>query len=192
MDESIQTQAYKKLISDITALYDVARHALVEAYWQIGRRIVEEEQLGQANAVYGDHLLAQLSKDLSATLGRGFSNRNLYNMRQFYLTHEEISQDPAKLTWSQHVELLPIKNKTKRRKLERQILSQKLSYGQIRQAVQEIYQSSSDSPASPPSVGPQPEILSLAYTRAAVHSFSLVDKAKAPDQRQLFLPFNDN
>ena len=40
MTKSIQTRVYKKLIDDITALYDVARHALVEAYWQIGKRIV--------------------------------------------------------------------------------------------------------------------------------------------------------
>ena len=75
------------------------RHALVEAYWQIGKRIVEEEQQGQENAVYGDHLLVQLSEDLSETLGHGFSKRNLYKMRQFYLAHK-ISQAPAKLNWA--------------------------------------------------------------------------------------------
>ena len=108
MNKSIQIRMYKKLVNDITSLYDVARHALVEAYWQIGKRIVEEEQNGQANAVYGDRLLAQLSEDLSATLGSGFSERNLRKMRQFYLANE-IWPVPAKLTWSQHVELLPIK-----------------------------------------------------------------------------------
>jgi hypothetical protein len=96
-----------------------------------GRRIVEEEQNGQAGSVYGDHLLTSLSEDLSATLGSGFSERNLYNMRQFYLTHE-ISQAPAKLTWTQHVELLRIKTPGKRRKLERLIITKKLSKKQIR------------------------------------------------------------
>ena len=58
MNKSIQIRMYKKLVNDITALYDVARHAVVEAYWRIGQRIVKEEQHGQANAAYGDHLLA--------------------------------------------------------------------------------------------------------------------------------------
>ncbi len=70
MNKSIQIRMYKRLINDITSLYDVARHAVIEAYWQIGRRIVEEEQSGQANAVYGDHLLAQLSKDRGASQGQ--------------------------------------------------------------------------------------------------------------------------
>jgi endonuclease YncB( thermonuclease family) len=180
MNKAIQTQYYERLLEDIKGFYDVARHALVEAYWKIGRRIVEEEQNGHASAAYGDHLLLQLSQDLSATLGRGFSKRNLYNMRQFYLTHEAILQDPAKLTWSQHVELLPIKNKTRRRRLEKQILSQKLSYKQIRQVVQGVKHSPSE---TPPSAGTQPEIASLAYARADIHSFTLVDKAKVPYPR---------
>jgi hypothetical protein len=41
------------------------RDSLVEAYWQIGKRIVEQEQQGEMNAIYGDHLLSHLSEDLS-------------------------------------------------------------------------------------------------------------------------------
>ena len=66
-------------------LYIHARQALVEAYWQIGKRVVVEEQHGEANAIYGDHPLARLSHDLPAKLGSRFSERNLYNTRQFYL-----------------------------------------------------------------------------------------------------------
>jgi len=101
MKKSLQKSTYNQLVEDITALYDVARNALVEAYWQIGKRIVEQEQQGETNAIYGDHLLARLSKDLSETLGSGFSERNLRKMRQFYLANEENLQHAAKLTWTQ-------------------------------------------------------------------------------------------
>jgi hypothetical protein len=99
MNKNLQKNTYSQLLKDITELYDGARHALVEAYWQIGKRIVEQDQQGETNAIYGDHLLARLSEDLMDKLGSGFSERNLYNMRQFYLAHEEISQTSAKLTW---------------------------------------------------------------------------------------------
>ena len=110
MKKSLQKNTYNQLVKDITELYDCARHALVEAYWQIGKRIVEQEQQGETSAIYGEHLLARLSEDLSETLGSGFSERNLRKMRQFYLANE-IWPPAAKLTWTQHVELLPIKNR---------------------------------------------------------------------------------
>ena len=109
MKKNLQKNTYKQLVEDITELYDYARYAVVEAYWQIGKRIVEQEQQGETNAIYGDHLLTRLSEDLSETLGSGFSKSNLYNMRRFYLAHEENLQATGKLTWTQHVELLPIK-----------------------------------------------------------------------------------
>ncbi len=109
MKETLQKNTYRQRVEDITELYDRARHALVEAYWRIGKRIVEQDQQGETNAIYGDHLLARLSEDLSETLGSGFSKSNLYNMRRFYLAHEENLQATGKLTWTQHVELLPIK-----------------------------------------------------------------------------------
>ena len=59
--------------------------SLVESYWQIGRRIVEQEQQGDGKAGYGVRLLEHLSVDLSKKLGGGFSMCNLRNMRRFYL-----------------------------------------------------------------------------------------------------------
>jgi len=174
MKKSLQKNAYCQLVKDITALYDVAQNALVEAYWQIGKRIVEQEQQGETNAIYGDHLLARLSEDLSATLGSGFSKSNLYNMRRFYLAHEENLQHAGKLTWTQHVALLPVKNGTARRRLERKIVSRKLSYEQIRQTVQELNQSKSESSVAQPVPVPALECI-----RAPLHRYALVDKTKA-------------
>ena len=173
MKKNLQKNTYSQLVKDITELYDYARRALVEAYWRIGKRIVEQEQQGETNAIYGDHLLARLSEDLSEILGSGFSKRNLYNMRRFYLAHEENLQHAAKLTWTQHVALLPVKNSTARRRLERKIVSQKLSYEQIRQTVQELNQSHSESSVVPPVPVP-----SLECIRGPLHTYALVDKTK--------------
>ena len=67
---------------------------MVQTYWQIGRRIVEQEQKGQSRAGYGNYLITNLSRHLSDSFGKGFSEANLKNIRQFYVTfpnYEEFS-----------------------------------------------------------------------------------------------------
>ena len=67
--------------------YAAVNSAMVETYWLIGKRIVEEEQQGLERAAYGEKLLQALSNELSAEFGKGFSYANLRNFRQFYLTY---------------------------------------------------------------------------------------------------------
>lgn len=57
---------------------------MVEAYWRVGALIVEHEQAGKRRAAYGEAVLAELSRRLSAEFGRGFDETNLRKMRQFY------------------------------------------------------------------------------------------------------------
>jgi predicted nuclease of restriction endonuclease-like (RecB) superfamily len=84
---------YATVHTDIVALLESARRAaarsvnalMTASYWEIGRRIVEFEQGGQARADYGEALLKRLAHDLSARFGRGFSKRNIEQMRMFYL-----------------------------------------------------------------------------------------------------------
>ena len=83
---------YSGMQGDIVALLEAARrtaarsvNALMTAsYWEIGRRIVEFEQGGQDRATYGEALIQRLSADLTRCFGRGFSPRNIEQMRQFY------------------------------------------------------------------------------------------------------------
>ena len=137
MSKSIKTATYATLLNDIAEICHHARKMLVESYWQIGKRIVEQEQQGQTSAVYGKQLVARLSQDLSRKLGSGFSASNLYRMREFYLAYK-ILPPAVKLSWSQHVELLPVINKADKRRLEQHIIRDKLSRGQIRQKVRQI------------------------------------------------------
>ena len=87
---------------------------LVMTYWQIGQHIVEFEQQGQANAEYGQRLLANLSHDLKLKHGKGFSLSNLKRFRQFYLANRNGATLSHHLSWSHHVELLKVSNETER------------------------------------------------------------------------------
>ncbi len=91
----IAIHGYDSLLGSIVEAIQQARRTaarsvnaiMTATYWEIGRRIVEEEQDGQARAEYGEGLLTRLSEDLTSRFGRGFSQDNLENMRRFYLTY---------------------------------------------------------------------------------------------------------
>jgi predicted nuclease of restriction endonuclease-like (RecB) superfamily len=84
---------YDDFLADVVHVIDEARRAaartvnaaMTTTYWLIGRRVVEEEQRGTARADYGEQLVKRLAQDLSMRFGRGFSKRNLWQMRAFYL-----------------------------------------------------------------------------------------------------------
>jgi hypothetical protein len=85
------------LLNDVRAIlqeargkvYVAANTAMVDAYWRIGCRIVEEEQGGAARAEYGSQPIRHLALALGEEFGRGMSVANLKNFRQFYLTFPE-------------------------------------------------------------------------------------------------------
>lgn len=90
--------------------YQAIHFVMVETYWQIGRRIVEEEQAGNSNAEYGKFLIKELSKQLSLEFGKGFLQAVLWNMRQFYLTFptfEILSTLRRELSWSHYRAIMP-------------------------------------------------------------------------------------
>lgn len=90
---SIVPADYGDIHTGIVELLESARRAaarsvnalMTASYWEIGRRIVDSEQGGAERAGYGDALLKRLPTDLTARFGRGFSERNLEQMRLFYV-----------------------------------------------------------------------------------------------------------
>ena len=84
---------YNAALADVADILDAARSGaarsvnsmMTAAYWLVGRRIVEYEQGGETRAEYGAELIRQLSADLNARYGRGFSVSNLRQMRAFYM-----------------------------------------------------------------------------------------------------------
>jgi predicted nuclease of restriction endonuclease-like (RecB) superfamily len=99
----------KQILADARQkAYKAVNSAMVEAYWNIGKRIVEEEQNGEKRAAYGEYILKELSQELASEFGKGFSAPNLRNFRQFYLTYPDQSICYAlrsKLTWT-HIRLI--------------------------------------------------------------------------------------
>ncbi len=95
---------------------------MVYTYFEIGRMIVEEEQNGQKRAEYGKQILKELSKRLTSEFGKGFSQRNLEQMRQFYLTYSKTQTLSAEfnLSWSHYLKLMRIENEDERKFYEKE------------------------------------------------------------------------
>ncbi|MDR1023151.1 MAG: PDDEXK nuclease domain-containing protein [Prevotellaceae bacterium] len=101
MNKISKQNSYIADIKHILALarqraYSAINSAMVEAYWLIGRRIVEEEQQGKERAEYGGYVVKTVSQELTAEFGKGFSERSVFQFRQFYqmFPENEIWQEP--------------------------------------------------------------------------------------------------
>lgn len=113
-------------------------HIRVRMYWELGRKIVEEEQQGKERAKYGTYLLKTLSKELISFYGEAFSKRQLERYRQFYMIFSIASAVRTQFSWTHYKLLLSLDNQSQRlfydlessknnwssRQLERQINSQ--------------------------------------------------------------------
>lgn len=117
-----QPQNYIQEIKQILAharqkAYSAINSAMVEAYWQSGKRIIEEEQNGEKRAEYGKKIIINLSIELTNDFGKGYSERTLREFRQFYLTFPELSIQRtafAKLSWSHFQRVLRISDSNAR------------------------------------------------------------------------------
>lgn len=133
-DGGINLSGYDDVLAEVVNLLEAARRnsarsinaVITSTYWNIGRKIVEFEQGGKVRAQYGKELLKRLSSDLTARFGRGFSARNLEQMRLFYqgwpisqtLSAKSMLAFPYEtfpLPWSHYVKLLSVKNKDARK-----------------------------------------------------------------------------
>jgi hypothetical protein len=83
---------------------------MVQAYWQIGRTIVEEEQEGRHRAEYGTNMLKYLSQKLKDEFGSGYDPTNLSNMRKFYRTYPIFDAVRQELSWTHYRSLLRVEN----------------------------------------------------------------------------------
>ena len=126
----------KHLLEEARA--DISRKvnaAMLTAYWEIGRVIVEREQEGEIKARYGKHLLTELSKRLTIELGRGFSKSNLYNMREFYLSYPKFQMSSGKLSWSHYIELLSVSDKDARSFYEQECVNSRWSVKELNRQI---------------------------------------------------------
>ena len=102
-DNSFINDVKKIVEQGRSAAYGAVNAVMIETYWRIGRRIVEQEQKGLERAEYGTQLIELLSKELTVAYGKGFGTRNLWLFKQFYLTFNDIEilhTRVQNLTWS--------------------------------------------------------------------------------------------
>jgi len=132
MGKLLGNAEYKNLIENIGSVYQQARQNVVsavnlemlKAYWNIGKYIVEFEQKGKEQAIYGQRLLENLSKDLKLRFGKGFSRSNLNYMRLFYIRYPKSETVSHKLTWSHYFELLKVEDDLARAFYEKQAINE--------------------------------------------------------------------
>ena len=155
-DVNAAIDTIRKILNDARSnAYRAVNFTMVQAYWNIGQVIVEEEQRGNDRAGYGEHLIAELSRKLSQEFGKGFNERNLWYMKNFYLTFPKVNALRSELTWTHYRLLLKIEREEARnfymlevvengwstRELERQInslLFERLALSREKEEVLEI------------------------------------------------------
>lgn len=90
-------------------VYKTANFVMVEAYWNIGKSIIEE-QGGNEKAEYGAGLIKELSKQMTQDFGKGFTVTNLKYMRQFYLMFPNSHALRDELSWTHYRLLIKVEN----------------------------------------------------------------------------------
>ncbi len=154
-----EVKGYQELFTRISSFIEEGRHyavrqintALIATYWATGCWIVKYEQRGSQRAEYGKTLLKRLGKDLSHKYGRGFSERNLEQMRLFYqiypisqtvsaksLPAPESFQRHFVLSWSHYCCLMRIKDKSQRDFYEAMCLKGSWSFRQLERQIQAL------------------------------------------------------
>lgn len=136
MEQQFYQQIKHILLEARNKVYQTANFVMVEAYWNIGKSIVEQQD-GYEKAEYGSRLIAELSKQMTVDFGKGFTPTNLKYMRQFYLTFPNSHALRDELSWTHYRLLMRVENENARefyteeaiksnwstRQLERQINS---------------------------------------------------------------------
>ena len=111
---------------------------LLQAYWNIGRLIIEYEQDNNIRAEYGKQTLKEISKTLTNKIGRGFSVSNLQFMRRFFQKYkmEQIQQTASvKLSWSHYCELLTITDDKERSFYEKEAEKSNWSFRELKRQI---------------------------------------------------------
>lgn len=102
------------LVTARRTAYKAVNFAMVTAYWNVGRLIVEDEQKGHIRAEYGKAILADLSTRLTDEFGKGFDERELRRIRQFYLVFPKWDALRPELTWTHYRLLIRVQNEQAR------------------------------------------------------------------------------
>ena len=143
----IAVQNASLFVSDIKKILVEARQkayasinfAMVEANWQIGKRIIEQEQEGKTRAEYGKEILKTLSKELLNEFGKGYDERELRRIRQFYLSFLIRDTLRPELSWSHYRLLIRVTNTKAREYYLNEAANQHWSYRTLERNYSSLY-----------------------------------------------------
>ena len=117
MNAHMKSEFYNEIKAILSAArnkaYQTANFAMVEAYWLIGKSIMEEQR-NEERAEYGTGLLQELSAQMTSDFGKGFTVANLKNMRQFYQIFPNSYALRSELSWTHYRLLMRVENETAR------------------------------------------------------------------------------
>lgn len=130
------------LVNEIASIITNARNnvakqvnnELLNAYWNIGRVIVEDE-LKNNRGEYGKKQLLAISKNLTNKFGKGFSQSNLYNTKMFYTKYPIFQSVTGKLSWTHYCELLYISDDDKRSFYEKEAINANWSVRELKRQI---------------------------------------------------------
>ena len=125
----ILTQARRTVATEVNT-------QLLNAYWNVGRLIVLYEQENNVRAEYGKQTLKELSKTLTANIGKGFSVSNLQFMRRFYQKYQNQQTVSVKLSWSHYCELLTITDDNERKFYENEAINCSWSFRELKRQIE--------------------------------------------------------
>ena len=127
------------LIGARQTAYKAVNFAMVTAYWNIGRLIVEDEQQGSTRAEYGKAVLADLSVRLTEEFGKGFDERELRRIRQFYLAFPKWDALRPELSWTHYRLLIRVQNEDARQWYMNEAAEQTWSSRQLDRQISVLY-----------------------------------------------------
>ena len=119
--------------------YTAVNTAMVEAYWSIGKRITEEEQQGNKRAEYGIQLIKSLANQLKSEFGKGFDERELRRMRQFYQFFPIWDAVRPELTWTHYRLIIRIEKSNAREYYLKEASGQNWSTRQLERNINTLY-----------------------------------------------------
>ena len=114
--EHARSKSFEALLTDVRHIidsglqqaYQSVNQTILNTYWLVGRRIVEDEQHGNRRAEYGKQQIKNLSAELVPQYGTSYNERNLYQFRNFYLAFSDLeilNERVQNLSWTHFEEL---------------------------------------------------------------------------------------
>jgi predicted nuclease of restriction endonuclease-like (RecB) superfamily len=118
--------------------WQAVNSAMVEAYWDVGRAIVEEEQAGRERADYGKRVIDGLSQRLRQEFGRGYDRSNLFHMRAFFLAYPKVDALRRQLSWTHYRLLLRVDNSNARAFYEAEAVNSRWSTRELERQIDSL------------------------------------------------------